>query len=80
MDMLSKKVMHSGKDSVTIVLYAYRASARYSTGEYPFILLYDRDSVLPTTEMLESPQERDNIDDNYTREITLRISTAWRTA
>ena len=33
--------------------------------------------MLPTREMLESPQERANIDaDDYTREITLRMSTA----
>ena len=44
-------------------------------------MLYGRDPVLPTREMLESPQDRDNIGaDDYTREITLRMSSAWKTA
>ena len=83
-DMLSKKVMRNGKDwdiQLPYVLFAYRASAQDSTGESPFFLLHGRDPVLPTREMLEFPRERANTDaDDYTREITLRMSTAWKTA
>ena len=83
-DMLSKKVARSGKDwdiQLPYVLFAYRASAQHSTGESPFFLLYGRDPVLPTTEMLEPTQERTNLDvDNYIREISLRMSSAWKTA
>ena len=82
--MLSKKVVRNGKDwdiQLPYVLFAYRASAQDSTGESPFFLLYGRDPVLPTREMLESPHERANTDaDDYMREITLRMSTAWKTA
>ena len=52
-DMLSKKVLHSGKDwgvQLPYVLFAYRASAQHLTGESPFYLLYGRDPMLPTTE------------------------------
>ena len=83
-DMLSKKVMHTGRDwdiQLPYVLFAYRASTQDLTGESPFFLLYGRDPVLPTREMLQSPHERTNPNaDDYTREITLRMSTAWKTA
>lgn len=78
-DMLSKKVVCSGKDwdiQLPYVLFAYRASAQDSTGESPFFLLNGKEAVLPTTEMLESPHERANTDaDDYTRETTVRMST-----
>jgi len=61
-------------------LFAYRDSAQHSTKESPFFLLYGRDPVLPTREMLKPLQKRTNIDaDDYTREITLRMSTVWKT-
>ena len=79
-DMLSKKVALSGKDwdiQLPYVLFAYRASAQHSTGESPFFLLYGRDPMLPTTEMLAHTQERINLDvDDYVREISLRMSSA----
>ena len=46
-----------------------------------FFLLYGRDPVLPTREMLESSHEKANTDANeYTGEITLSMSTTWKTA
>ena len=54
---------------------------QHSTGKSPFFLLYGRDAVLPTREMLGPLQERANVDvDDYTREITLRMSKAWKAA
>ena len=83
-DMLSKKVLRSGKDwdvQLPYVLFAYRTSAQHSTGESPFYLLYGRDQMLPTTEMLQITQERINLDaSNYIREISLRMSSAWNAA
>ena len=83
-DMLSKKVTQSGRDwdvQLPYVLFTYRASMQHSTGESPFFLLYGRDPVLPTREMLGPLQERANVDvDDYTREITLRMSKAWKAA
>ena len=82
--MLSKKVLHSGKDwdvQLPYVLFAYRASAQHSTGKSPFYLLYGRDPMLPTTEMLQITQKRINLDaSDYIREISLRMSSAWNAA
>ena len=82
--MLSKKVMHIGKDwdiQLPYVLFAYRVSTQDSAGESPFFLLHGRDAVLPTREMLEFPHERANTEvDDYTRGNTLRMSTTWKTA
>ena len=63
--------MRSGTFSYhNYVLFAFRV-----------VLLYGRDLVLPTRETLESSHERANTDANdYTREITLRRLTAWKTA
>ena len=58
--------------TICIVLFAYKANAQHSTRGSPFLLLYGRDPVLPITSNIDA-------DDN-SREITLRMSTAWRTA
>ena len=83
-DMLSKKVLRSGKDwdvQLSYVLFAYRASPQQSTGESPFFLLYGRDPALPTEEMLKFSLDRDGIDvGDYRSEIALRMSTAWESA
>lgn len=51
------------------------------TGKLPSDEQAAREPVLPTTEMLEPTQERTNLDvDDYIREISLRMSSAWKTA
>ena len=83
-DMLSKKVLQSGKDwdtQLPYVLFAYRACPQQSTGESPFFLLYGRDPNLPTDQMLTPSLERDEIEiSDYRHEIALRMSTAWESA
>lgn len=83
-DMLSKKVLRSSKDwdvQLSYVLFAYRASPQQSTGESPFFLLYGRDPVLPSEEMLKSNPETNNVDvGDYRSEIAIRMSTAWESA
>ena len=83
-DMLSKKVLQSGKDwnvQLSYVKFAYQASPQQSTGESPFFLLYGRDPVLPSENMLKPSPERDDIDvGDYRSEIAIRMSTAWESA
>ena len=82
-DMLSKKVLRSGKDwdvQLSYVLFAYRASPEQSTGESPFFSLYGRDPVLPSEKMLKLP-ERDDINvGDYRSKMAIRMSTAWESA
>ena len=83
-DMLSKKVLRSGKDwdvQLPYVLFAYRASPQQSTEESPFFLLYGRDPAIPTDQMLKPSEDQRNVEvDDYRREIVLRMSAAWEAA
>ena len=61
------------------VLFAYRTSSQESTGESPFFLMYGRDPVLPTADMLAHPDGRIRVSiDDYKEEITARMSIAWQ--
>ena len=63
------------------VLFAYRASPQESTGESPFFLMYGRDPVLPTADMVSHPDGRTEVDlDNYKAEMTACMDTAWKAA
>lgn len=82
--MLAKKVKKNGKDwdvQLPYVLFAYRATPQESTGETPLYLLYGRDPVLPTADMLNSPEGRMHVGlDDYKSDITTRIAIAWKAA
>ena len=86
--MLAKKVKRkNGRDwdvQLPYVLFAYRTSPHESTGESPFFLMYGRDPVLPTTDMLTGlthPDGRAEVDfDNYTVEMTACMASAWQAA
>ena len=60
-NMLAKKVKRkNGRDwdvQLPYVLFAYCTSPHESTGESPFFLMYRRDPVLPTTDMLTIQME-----------------------
>ena len=83
-DMLSKKVLWSGKDwdiQLSYVLFAYRACPQQSTGESPFFLFYGRNPILPTGQMLTPSLDQDDIEESeYSLEIALQMSTAWESA
>ena len=83
-NMLAKKVKKNGKDwdvQLPYVLFVYRASPQESTGESPFFLMYGRDPVLPTADMVSHPDGRTEVDlDNYKAEMTARMATAWQAA
>ena len=80
-DMLAKTTEPGGADwddRLPFTLFAYRASLQESTQESPFFLLYGRDPVLPTSEMLSLPKERCLVDvGDYIEEIATHMSTAW---
>ena len=84
-NMLAKKVKKkNGKDwdvQLPYVLFAYRASPQESTGKSPFFLMYGRDPMLPTADMVSHPDGRTEVDlDNYKVEMTARMATAWQAA
>ena len=63
------------------VLFAYRTSPHDSTGETPFRLLYGREAVLPTDEVLFPLVEcREVIVGTYLEETTAMFSDAWELA
>ena len=66
---------------VPFVLFAYRTSPHEATGETPFKLLYGREAVLPTDELLWPPQEKNEVFlDTYIDEVTTQMSEAWTLA
>ena len=73
-NMLAKKVKKkNGRDwdvQLSHVLFAYRSSPQESTGESPFSLMYGRDPVLSTADMLVHPDGRIRVSiDDYKEEI-----------
>ena len=63
------------------VLFAYRTTPHDSTGETPFRLLYGREAVLPTDEVLFPPAERrEVIIGTYLEEMATMFSDAWALA
>ena len=66
------------------VLFAYHTFPHESTGESPFFLMYRRDPVLPTTDMLTGlthSHGRSEVDfGNYTVEMTAHMASVWQAA
>ena len=62
-------------------LFAYRTFPHHSTNMTPFRLLYGREAVLPTDEILLPPKEREEVFLNtYVSEVTDRMAAMWELA
>lgn len=63
------------------VLFAYRTSPQESTGYSPFYLLYGRDPVLPTEEVLmPAPDQTPVLISEYAEEVAESLQEAWTLA
>lgn len=84
LDMLAKTAKddpRSWDKRLPYVLFAYRTSPHDSTRETPFKLLYGREAVLPTEELLRPPLERSEVfAGTYVEELTTHLSEAWEQA
>lgn len=59
------------------VLFVYYTSPQELTGESPFFLMYGRDPVLPTADMLAHPDGRIRVSiDDYKEEIAAHMMTS----
>ena len=59
------------------VLFAYRTSPQESTGQSPFALLYGREAVLPTEEVLRPPVDRATVTiETYAEEVAAHLKEA----
>ena len=79
--MISKTAQPGGcdwDDRLPYVLFAYRCSEQGSTLESPFFMLYGRDPVLPTEEVLSNTPDRCYIEyDDYRSQLVQNLSAAW---
>ena len=83
-DMLAKSVGDHPKDwdlKIPYVLFAYRTSVQESTRYSPFYLLYGRQPVLPTDEVLQ-PKEEDNYQfvSEFAEVMVENMQEAWKLA
>ena len=83
-DMLAKSVSTGTTDwdeKLPYVLFSYRASLQFSTGESPFFLLYGRDPQLPTETILSPPVDRQIVElDDYKSVMVHEMGSAWKQA
>ena len=75
-------MVETGICSYPMFYLAYRTSPQESTGESHFFLMYGRDTVIPTTDMLIPHLDgRMKVDiDDYKLEIIAHMSSAWQAA
>ena len=83
-DMLAKSVSTGTSDwdeKLPYVLFSYRASLQFSTGESPFFLLYCRDPQLPTETILLPPVDLQTVEvDDYKSAMVREMGSAWNQA
>ena len=83
-DMLAKSVVPGvceWDEKLPYVLFAYRSTIQFTTGESPFYLLYGRDPQLPTETALCSILAREQVMlDDYKTHMIREMSEAWKKA
>ena len=83
-EMLSKAAHKDPKTwdlYLPYVLFAYRTSPHDSTQMTPFKLMYGREAILPTPELLLPPKERnETFLGTYVEEVTDKMSSIWKLA
>lgn len=84
-EMLAKKNVSTDKRDwdlkLPFVLFSYHTNPQESTQETPFRLLYGRDAVLPTEEVLQPWINRSFIQlDSYAGEMAENLEGAWKLA
>ena len=81
-DMLAKTASDDPKGwdtKLPYVLFSYRTAPHHSTGVTPYKLMFGRDALLPTTELLHPPEDYDYAG-SYLEDMTERFQAAWKIA